>query len=76
MRYDLVTFTTSGKGDTRHISINPQHIIGKQKKFKLQLQGKNIASVKFSNQTKYTISGNEIAFDWNGAPLQIDIKTL
>lgn len=76
MRYDLVTFTTSGKGHTRHISINPQHLVGRQKKFKLQLEGKNVASVKFSNQTTYTITGNEIDFDWSGTPMRIVIKTL
>jgi len=76
MRYDLVTFTTGGKGHTRHISIAPKHLTWKQKKFKLQLEDKNVASVKFSAQTKYTIKGNEIDFDWNGSPLQLDIKTL
>ncbi len=75
-QYDLVTFTSSGAGNEHHISIKPEHLINRQKKFKLEIPGERVRRVKFSNKTKYTVIGNEIYFSWNGQPLQIDIKTL
>ena len=75
-QYDLVTFTSSGGGNEHYISIKPEHLINKQKKFKLIIPGKRVRRVKFSNRIKYTVVGNMIYFTWNGRPLQIDIKTL
>jgi alpha-glucosidase (family GH31 glycosyl hydrolase) len=75
-QYDLVTFTSSGTGNEHYISIKPEHLISSQKKFKLEIPGKRVRRVKFSNRTKYTVVGNMIYFSWNGHPLQIDIKTL
>lgn len=73
--YDLVTFTSNGA--KHNISISAQHLIEKQKLFRLEIKGKYIRSVKFSDQTKYkVINSNEIDFTWNGKPLTIDIKTL
>jgi oligosaccharide 4-alpha-D-glucosyltransferase len=77
MQYDLVTFTSSGTGNEHRISVNAQHLIGKQKRFKLAIMGKQVKSVTISGNTKYSlVVNNEIDFDWNGQPLQIDIKTL
>ncbi|SDT07773.1 oligosaccharide 4-alpha-D-glucosyltransferase [Mucilaginibacter mallensis] len=75
-QYDLVTFTSTGTGNEHYISIKPEHLTTRQKKFKLEIPGKRVRRVKFSNRTKYTVVGNEIYFSWNGRPLQIDIKTL
>lgn len=75
-KYDLITFVTGGSGNEHQISIAPKHLTVKGRKFKLQVMGKHVASVKFSTQTKYIVNGNEIDFDWNGAPLQLDIRTL
>jgi alpha-glucosidase (family GH31 glycosyl hydrolase) len=75
--YDLVEFTTSGSGHEHYVVITPKHLIGKQKKFKLVVEGQQVKSATFSSKTVNGIYNfNEIDFTWNGEPLKIDIKTL
>lgn len=79
-KYDLVNFTTSGKGKTHTISIIPKHLIGRTKNFKLIIANRQFDAISFSNKTAYTIAVNangdkEIDFKWNGKPLLLTIKT-
>jgi alpha-glucosidase (family GH31 glycosyl hydrolase) len=79
-QYDLVNFTTSGKGKTHTISIIPKHLIGRTKNFKLIIANRQFDAISFSNKTAYTIAVNangdkEIDFKWNGKPLVLTIKT-
>jgi alpha-glucosidase (family GH31 glycosyl hydrolase) len=75
--YDLVEFTTSGSGHEHYVVITPKHLIGKQKKFKLVVEGQQVKSATFSSKTVNGIYNfNEIDFTWNGEPVKIDIKTL
>jgi oligosaccharide 4-alpha-D-glucosyltransferase len=75
-KYDLVNFTTSGKGNDHYITISPRHLTYKKRDFILMVEGKRVTSVIFSNKTRYSISGNRIYFTWDGKPLHLDIKTL
>jgi oligosaccharide 4-alpha-D-glucosyltransferase len=75
--YDLVEFITGGSGNDHYVIITPKHLIGKQKKFKLIVEGQKVRSATFSSKTVNGIyNWNEIDFTWNGQPLKIDIKTL
>jgi oligosaccharide 4-alpha-D-glucosyltransferase len=78
-RYDLVTFTTSVTGGAHHIAIAPQHLVNKQKSFRLMIPGKSITSVVFSNKAKFSITQSadgvtEIDFKWDGAPVDIALQ--
>jgi len=59
------------------VTITPQHLMGKHKKFSLVVQGQKVKTVSISGKVKYAIyHENQIDFTWNGQPLKIDIKTL
>jgi oligosaccharide 4-alpha-D-glucosyltransferase len=79
-QYDLVSFTSSATANGHQISIKPQHLITKQKSFKLVIPGKIIKAVTFSNQTKYNLVSNtatnqtEVNFNWDGRPLVINLQ--
>lgn len=80
-KYDLVTFKTSGTGKIHTIAITANHMISKEKVMRLIIADKQLASVSFSTNTNYkvTVTANgskEVAFKWNGKPLQLNIKTL
>jgi len=77
MQYDLLTFTSIGTVNQHYIIIAPQHLVNRQKHFKLLIPGKEIKSVTSGGKTKFTISQNNIVdFDWNGEPMKLAIKTL
>ena len=80
-KYDLVTFTSSGRGKSHNIVIAPKQFTGKTKSFRLIVADKQLQSVTFSTNTAYKIvvdaSGNkEVDFSWNGKPLSLNIKSL
>ena len=75
-KYDLVNFTSSGSDSQHFITISPVHLTDKKRAFSLIVEGKQVESVTFSRKTKYHISGSKIYFDWDGKPLNMDVKTL
>jgi len=81
MRYDLITFTTSGKGVLHNIEIAPQHLMLKRKTFKLIIPGKQIKAVSFSKPTPFSVvtdrAGNrsEVDFEWKGAQVMMHVVT-
>ncbi len=80
-QYDLVDFISNGNGKKYFITINPRHLLTKQKHFSLIIAGKYIKSVTFSKKTKFNLIKNdeglsEVNFNWTGGTLKLDIKTL
>ncbi len=80
-KYDLVDFISNGNGKKYFITINPRHLLEKQKHFSLIIAGKNIKSVTFSKKTKFNLIKNdeglsEVNFNWTGGMLKLDIETL
>ena len=75
-QYDLVSFTTSRKGNEDHIAVTGKHVTARKTRFQLEVMGKRIKSVRFSKETDYEIIGDtSINFMWTGRPVALTIQT-
>ncbi len=74
--YDLITFTTSRKRHKDRITIVGDHVTSRKINFRLQVMGKQIESVRFSDKRDYKIMGtSSVDFLWTGKPVSLTIKT-
>jgi oligosaccharide 4-alpha-D-glucosyltransferase len=76
-QYSLVNFVTSSTGNTHRIVISAKHTANGAKTFQLEMPGKKIKTVNFSNKTVYkTIGDTVVTFTWDGKPLALTVETL
>lgn len=76
-QYSLVNFVTSSTGNMHRITISAKHMANGGKNFQLEIPGKRIKKVAFSNKTGYKITGDTtVTFTWDGKPVQLTVETL
>jgi oligosaccharide 4-alpha-D-glucosyltransferase len=76
-QYSLVDFVTSSTGNTHRIVISAKHMANGGKNFQLEIPGKRIKTVAFSNKTVYkTIGDTAVTFTWDGKPVVLTVETL
>ncbi|MDB5232199.1 MAG: hypothetical protein JWN76_3004, partial [Chitinophagaceae bacterium] len=75
-QYDLVDFVTSNTGNMHRIVITAKHLANGGKNFQLEIMGKRIKSVVFSNKTSHkTIGDTVVVFTWDGKPVVLTVET-
>ena len=76
-QYSLVNFVTSSSGNTNRIAISAKHMVNSRKNFQLEIPGKRIKKITFSNKTSYkTTDDTAVTFTWDGKPMVLTVETL